>query len=255
MDKLILSDKMLNIEIMYLSDACFAFPSFYNTEKCSKLRKIDGSWENVTPEEVENLLKSPYLSPEFQFQDITEMVYMDDTLLQALTESNFLKKIWEFPQCDIRDISPSTIENMLSSKNLNPFFNIDRFLKEMKSIINDEILNALAKNPLCVNNLFDLDLVGTRDVTAEGIQKVLTSKYLCPLFNISSFIKSIQCYYSNQASSIIPFVAKGNYTKVIKRLDLGDYELENGILRKDLLFDPNVFRNLRTLNLSNTMLI
>ena len=254
-DKFMESDKMLNVEVMHFSDAYFSFPSIYQTEKCSKLKKIEGSWENVTPEDVENLLQSTSLSSEFQFQDLTDMIYMDDNLLTILTDSQFLKKIWEFPQSDIRDVYPSTIAKILLSPNLNPFFNIDRFLKEFKSIINDEILEAMSKSPLCINNLFDLDLVGSNDATAEGIQKILTSKYLCPLFNISSFIKSLQCYYGTQSHVIIPYVSKGNFTKVIKRLDLGDYDLESGILRKDLLLKPNVFRNLRSLNLSNTSIL
>lgn len=253
-DKLIESDKMLNIEILYLTDACFAFPSFYMSAKCSKLNKIEGSFDNITPEEVENLLQSPYLSPGFEFQDIINKVIMDDGIMTALTngKSNFLKKIWDFPQCDIRDMNTDSIEQMLKSEKLNPFFNLDRFLKEMKAIVKDSMLEAMSKNPLCVNNLFDLDLVGCKNVTSIGVEAILLSKYLCPFFNISGFLKSMKYTFATQASVILPLITHANFTKMIKKLDLDDYELDGGLLRKELLLKPNVFPNLRTLNLSRT---
>ena len=252
-DKLIFSDKMINIEIMYLTDACIAFPSFYETDKCSKLKRIEGSWENVTTEQVENLLNSTVLSTEFQFQQITNKVIMDDSLMNVLTDSIFFKKIWEFPQCDIREIESASIEKMLASPNVNPFFNIDRFLKEMKSIINDAILESMSNNPLCVNNLFDIDLVGCKNVNVEGIQSILLSKSLCPLFNASGFIQSIKYCYLNQADQIISLLSKGNFARMLRKLDLGDYQLDLGIFNK-ILLKPNVFKNLRTLNLSATQI-
>ena len=259
-DKLIFSEKMRTIEYISLTNACFAFPSFYDTDKCKNLKKIEGSWDNVSPEDVESLLQSEFLSSEFQFQDIINQVVMDDTLLELLTKSVFLKKVWEFPQSD--KISSEKLEAMMSSENLNPFFNIDSFLKNNKSVIDDNILTAMANNKLCVNNLFELDIEGCKNVTSTGIKAILLSKHLSQLFNVSGFIQSIKSDYANQADDVISILSQGNFAQKIRKLDLGDYDfcqqttddfdLDSKRIFKKIFLKTNIFVNLRALNLSKT---
>ena len=85
---------MLTIEVLGLSNATDAFPSFYNSSKCGKLKKIVGKFDDVNEDDLINLLKSDYLSPEFHFDDIVEEISITDNILFALSESKFLKKIW-----------------------------------------------------------------------------------------------------------------------------------------------------------------
>lgn len=93
---------------------------------------------------------------------------------------------------DITHISIECLIEFISSENLHPFFDIVSLIDESKSIINDEILLAMSNNPLCVNNLFDVNLQGTKDVTEKGIIGLLTSRFLAPTFNIDDFLINIK---------------------------------------------------------------
>ena len=194
------SNKMTNIVKISLTDACLIFPSIYKSPNCKKLTKINGSWENLTVEELESLFKSNSLNKNFEFQNMLDKIYPDDSFLNVLIESKFLKKIWQLPQFDIRDINKPTLLKMLNSKDLNPCFNLDQFLKETKAMIDDEFLFAMANNRLCMKNLLHLDIAGAKMVTVKGIQAILNSEFMSHFFQMSEFLQKIQVSFGDKAN-------------------------------------------------------
>ena len=138
------------------------------------------------------LLESKYLNDEFAFDDIINELQINDNILKALSDSHFLKKMWFISITDMRSISSEGILSILSSKNLHPFFDVERFLSNLKSILTDDIIIAMSQNSLCVNNLFDLNLEGSNNVTQESIKTLLQSKFICPFFRVSNFLEKIR---------------------------------------------------------------
>ena len=176
---------------------------------------------------------------------------INDNILNALASSQFLKKMWIIRITDLRSVSPEGIINILSSENLHPFFDVEKFLNNLKTIINDEIIISMSENYLCVNNLFYLNLEGCNKITEKAIETLLTSKYLCPYFHFTDFLNDIRYKYKHNSSKIIQLLPDCVFTKNIEILGLNEYDISEQTLEK-ILISPSPFNNIIEIHLDET---
>ena len=195
--------------------------------------------------------------------------------LEALLNSNpedgvkvaYLKKLWQIRIVNRSQnkITEETLIKFVGSQNLNPFFNKNDFLNVVANaypeIITNKVMEAMANNKIFMKYLIKLDVRNFKSIQKEGIEAILKSPHISPIFDWNFFLQGVKENPSLQPTKEQPLLREQllklidlNKFEYLKRIDFSKFDFKN--IEDDQFFNffSRGLSNLKSLSLSQTNL-